>query len=225
MAEEPVRKMDRLESSLLRNVLIATAMLLGHALVWAQQEPRKPVRPAEPAEKDAIRGAPQPCNLGGLEVPPLEGWTTVPVKDPPAGTSGCVLVRADADGNVGGVLRAKSAERSLKGYESSPYAELLDEMKQELAGMNVRIGPWPPGADVPSAGVGFSDGKRFIVEGTIAGNPSLQTIWVVVFTGRRHYYVFSIVSPNEREFPEYWATNRSAFAKLLGELRPSEAAR
>jgi hypothetical protein len=188
---------------MVRIVTVFGSLALGGSLLPGHALPRPPLV----------------CALGDLDVPALEGWEPHPVPDPPEGLAGCVLLRADTDGNLAGVVRAKSAARTLKGYERGAYETLLDQLAEELAGMNVSIGPWSEATDVPSQEESLTGGKLYRAEGKIADNPTAQTIWTVVLTGPRYYYVFSIVSPNERDYPEYWEKNKEDFTRLLAALR------
>ncbi len=192
-------------------VAAIACLVAGASAGWAQEN----------EEEEIIHGTATPCVLGGLISPPMEGWFTVEVEDPPPGKLGCVLFRP-VDEIVHGIMRLKSVDETLEKYQGDPYGQLWDDSQVELASMALELGPViHKNENVPTGAV-VTEGLMYVQEGMLPNNPIRQSVWTVIFRAPGYFYVANLITADEEAGQGLFETNRAAFLKLLSSFQPKD---
>ncbi len=165
---------------------------------------------------------PRGCELASIKVRFHEGWYPIQLDKAPVDKEGCLLLRIMPDRSLGGIIRLTSTGTRLLRDGEDEASQLLETVRAELKEMHhLELGQLAKenrDARVAPAS-GFTHAMVFQYPATIPGNAVQQQVWIALIMGADHDVTVALVSPNEREFPEYWKANKAAFQTVLVSLQ------
>lgn len=160
------------------------------------------------------------CVAGELALPADGVWTTSPMKDLPAGRSGCFALRVVAADEISGVVVFHATAKGTAAIADAPHPRLLAEAMARLAGMNVRVTePKWRKLDMPVSGAeGFGRGTAFGFDGTAIDDGQKSDVVIMVFDGPAFHYDVTLVGDAETTDAAEWKRTTDAFMELLARL-------
>lgn len=176
----------------------------------------------EEGNDDTIRLPPPSCELTLVKVRLPDGWYPIQLEKVPVDKEGCLLVRIMPDDTVGGIIRLTSTGKGVPGYDKDPGVQLLKVTQRELEQLHhVELSDTlKQNSNVPIAPAsGFLHAMAYEYAGKISGNPVAQQIWISLILAPDRYVAVALISPNERQYPDHWKANRSAFQTILASLQ------
>ena len=156
------------------------------------------------------------CDVIGLHVPPPPDWFTMPIEETPEGIAGCMMMLADDEDLLLGILRVMSVSRSVDGFAGPDFESILglEIVSATEMGYQPEDLLWKRDS-VPVAGEGFETAQALGLSASVEGNPVGQEIHFLTFQNTLTQYVVTLLTPSKVDGPEYYQRNTEDFGTLI----------